>query len=110
MTFGTGSLGAPNAGLQFLDETGLNPLPAGIFVQVFNPLTAALIGTAWTQPGGYCAIFPPLGVQCTATFSRNSQAPSLDSDLHGRSQPQCVAGDRDGLPIAVALRTWLRRI
>jgi len=79
MTFGIDPLGAPALGLVFVDETGLNPLPAGIFVQVFNSVTDVLIGEAWTQPGGVCSIAAPLNVECYAEFSYSSQAPGQGS-------------------------------
>jgi hypothetical protein len=74
--YGSPQYGIGGAGLQFFDETGLNPLPAGILVTIINTTTAVLVGAAWTQPGGYCNVNVGYNVQYTASFSLSSQAPS----------------------------------
>lgn len=72
--------------LQFMDETGINPLPAGIQVSVYpstGPQTAlTLIGMAWTEPGGYCNITPVQSVTYVAAFIGN-QAPQSQAPFTG---------------------------
>lgn len=86
-TFDGGGLfgGVDTQTLVFYDETGNNPLPAGIEVSVYNanggpPIgtlqpAGALIGTAWTEPGGTCSIIVPPGTLLIATFALSAQAP-----------------------------------
>jgi hypothetical protein len=68
--------------LQFYDETGLNPLPAGIFVQLFpagQPYNApsTLISSGWTEPLGMCSAAVGPDTQYTAVFGSSFQAPSV---------------------------------
>lgn len=72
--------------LALLDETGLNPLPAGIYVAVY-PSTGAmdsstLVGNAWTQPGGLADIDVDNAVQYRAAFV-GTQAPQQVQDFVG---------------------------
>jgi hypothetical protein len=65
--------------IQFYDETGINPLPAGIEVSVYpgtGPQTpATLVGTAFTIAGGTAAISVNQAVPYVATFF-GTQAPT----------------------------------
>jgi hypothetical protein len=75
-TYGGGSTyGGQAQSLAFVDETGINPLPAGILVTVTNASTGAPVGAAWTQPGGTVAIGVSAGTQYIAAFSLSAQAP-----------------------------------
>ncbi len=73
--------------LQFWDETGLNPLPAGILVTVYQTDEPAIgawqtvtgfgveIGSGFTIAGGLCNISVAQAVAYIATFSGSGQAP-----------------------------------
>src|SRR5579862_6381033 len=75
--------------LQFFDETGLNPLPAGIAVSVYQTQVALVgpsqslgnfglyIGTAYTTAGGKVAIDVDTAISYIATFSASGQAPGV---------------------------------
>jgi len=92
MTIGTSQLGGGTFGgggifggtaaqlLAFLDETGSNPLPAGIYVQIYAGSIDGLLGAppiaaGWTQPGGLCNVPVQPGNLITCVFSLSSQAP-----------------------------------
>lgn len=70
------------------DETGVNPLPAGVQVSVYpvnQPQTSAnLVGAAWTQPGGTCAIDVVPAVTYVAVFF-GGQAPLTQQQFSGGS-------------------------
>jgi hypothetical protein len=73
--------------LQFFDETGVNALPAGIRVTVYQPQDpiqkpsdfitqlGVLIGSAFTTPGGNCAVDVQTAVSYIAVFDMSGQAP-----------------------------------
>jgi hypothetical protein len=67
--------------LLFVDETGLNPLPAGIEVTVVDGNGDA-IGSAYTSAGGFCAITVTNSVAYTASFF-GKQAPSASQAFVG---------------------------
>lgn len=86
--FGTAIWGGfQNQSLQFMDETGLNPLPAGILVTLYDgtaggpigplPPPGAVLGEGWTEPGGVCDIAVTPNTLYVATFTLSAQAPKV---------------------------------
>jgi hypothetical protein len=61
--------------IQFFDETGINPLPAGILVTISTPAGVA-VASAWTWPLGLCNIQLTPEQTYVASFSGSFQAPS----------------------------------
>lgn len=74
--------------LNLVDETGLNPLPAGVFVSVYpaigpqTPLT--LVGSAYIEPGGSANIAVAANVSYAAVFL-GTQAPTEPATFTGAS-------------------------
>jgi hypothetical protein len=66
----------PTVTLIFLDETGLNPIPAGIAVTVIAVGGLAPVGTQWTQPGGTCSFPLSLNANYIASFTGRQAPPS----------------------------------
>lgn len=88
------------ATLQFYDETGINPLPAGIEVTVYvstaQQVPANVIGVGWTKPGGLCDIENlSNAVIYVATFF-GKQAPLQQAPFVGDAPGTLVAVTCDG--------------
>jgi hypothetical protein len=73
--------------LQFFDEQGVDPLPAGIRVTLYQPsapiasaagfatLLGPIVGQAYTTAGGYCNLQVQTAVPYAVTFDMSAQAP-----------------------------------
>lgn len=80
--------------IQFFDETGYNPLPAGIEVWIYPQgaaqIPANLLGTGWTQPNGLCPIALPANTACTAVFF-GEQAPPQSQNFTSNASVGAVS-------------------
>ena len=80
--------------LRFMDETGVNALPSGILVTIVGSVSGS--SSAYTTPGGYVAVTPADGSECTAAFFGQQ----------GPLEPQIFTANDDGSTTTIVVPAY----